>query len=46
VTRLFWLIWDALVDDTDLDDWGPFLILGIPLAALFGAAIGLADIRP
>jgi hypothetical protein len=46
VTRLFWLLWDALVDDCDLDDWGMFIVLGIPLAGLFGAAIGLADVWP
>lgn len=44
--RVLAAIWDAVVDDTDWDDWGPFLVIGVPLAALFGALIGLAEVWP
>lgn len=45
LARLLGLVWDATVGDTDLDDWAAPLV-GLVLAAVFGAAIGLAEVWP
>lgn len=42
LARFLWWLYDAVIDDTDLDDWAP-LIVGLTVAALFGAAIGIAN---
>lgn len=42
LARILELVWDATVGDTDLDDWAA-PIVGLAVAAVFGAAIGLAE---